>query len=177
MIMKKKFSFSAVTVYMIALALILVGYLLFYFVPARAEIRSLKSQISLSNAEAATYKKYLTDSTLLEADIQSIQDEIERLHTEGYVSNSTVNFEISNAIQLYNISLNSVALDSVTTIKENKALPISLSLTGKLEDVLGFIRYFEQNKDGSYMVASTSIKISGPAVSTSIVIYLLTPNV
>lgn len=168
---------SSVTIVLVLLMLILLGYVFIYFLPAQAEITALKSQIQIANMETATYRQYLTDSAPLEAEIQSIQDEIDRLHAEGYVSDSTVNFDISNAIQLHNVSLTSVSVGSVTTVQDNRALPINLSLTGSLYDVLGLIRYFENNQEGSYMVGSTTIRISGQSAITSVIIYLCTPNV
>ena len=173
--MNKKF--SPVTVVLVLLMLVLVGYVFLYFIPAQSEITALNSQIKIANLETATYRQYLTDSSPLEAEIQSIQDEIDRLHAEGYVSDSTVNFDIANAIQLHNVSLTSVSLDSVTTVQGNRALPINLSLTGRLYDVLGLISYFENNQEGSYMIGSTSIRISGQSAISSVVIYLCTPNV
>lgn len=173
--MNKKF--SPITVVLVLLMLVLVGYVFLYFIPAQSEITSLNSQIKVANMETATYRQYLTDSSPLEAEIQSIQDQIDLLHEDGYVNDSTVSFDISNAIQLHNINLTSVSLGNVTTVQGNRALPINLSLNGTLYDVLNLISYFENNEEGSYMVGSTSIRISGQSAITSVVIYLCTPNV
>lgn len=174
--MKKKFSLSKVTVVMLLLLVVLVVYVFAYFVPAQSELNMLRAELAVFNAEANIYKQYLSDSTPLENDIQSIQDQIDELNDTGYINDSTVSFEISDAIQRYSISLSSVSLDTVTTYDGHRVLPMNLTMTGNFEDVLKFIDHFENDEEGSYLVRGSAIEISGNTTNASLVIYLCTPD-
>ena len=175
--MNKKFSLSKTALYLILLMVVLIVYVFVYFIPAQSQMAMLRSEISLYSVEAATYRQYLEDPSLLEADIQAVEDEIQKLYAEGYTNDSNVSFEISTAVQRYNISLSSVSLKETTIFEDHKVLPITLTMTGSLEAIQEFIAYFETNQDGSYLVRSASINISGNVTSASLLIYLCTPNV
>ena len=172
--MKKSFSKSVV--FIVAVVLILAGYCVLYMVPAQNELIQLRAETTVANAEASIYRQYLNDLSPLEADIASIQKEIDSLHADGYVNDSNVSFEIGNAIQRYNISLSSVTLDNVTTFEGHRALPINVTMTGELDNILKFISHFENNPEGSYLVRGSSIEISGYTTKASVSIFLCTPD-
>ncbi len=174
--MKSKFSLSKVTIVMLLLMVALIVYAFVYFVPAQSLLTQLRAEIAVNNTESAIYRQYLEDVSPLEADIEVIQKEIDQLNAEGYTNDSTVSFKISDAIQQYKISLSSVSLEEVTTFKEHRALPINLTMTGELENILKFIEHFENDQDGSYLVSGSVIEISGTTTTATLVIYLCTPN-
>ena len=175
--MNKKFALSKVTIVMLILLVAVVVYVFAYFTPAQSTAAMLRSELALHNAEAAIYQEYLADPSPLEADIQALQQQIDELNTTGYTNDSNVSFKISDAIQRYKISLSAVSLESATTYKEHRALPITLSISGELENILKFIEYFENNQDGSYLVRGSSIEVTGNSTNAALVIYLCTPNV
>ena len=43
-------------------------------------------------------------------------------------------------------------------------------------DILKFIEYFENNKEGSYLVRGSCIEVTGNTCNANLVIYLCTPN-
>jgi len=175
--MNKKFSLSKTSIYLILLVLALIVYVFVYFIPAQSELAMLRSEIALYNAETAIYRQYLDDPSPLEADIADIQAEIARMNTEDYTNDSTVSFEIGTAIQRFKISLVSVTLDTVTEIDGMRALPICLKMNGEMDNLMKFIRYFENDEDGSYLVRGTAFEVAGNTINASMVIYLCTPNV
>lgn len=175
--MNRKFSISKTTIYLLLLILALVIYIFVYFLPAQSTLAMLRSEISLFNVETATYRQYLEDPTPLKADIDAIQAEIDRLHAEGYVNDSTVSFIISDAIQRYSIGLTSIAIGSKTELDGNRVLPINLSMTGSMTNLQKFIKHFESSQEGSYLVRGTDIQIGANTNVASMVIYLCTPNV
>lgn len=174
--MKRTITLSKATIYLIVLAVVAIVYLFAFFTPAQADLGVLKSELALFNAQNATYREYLTDSSPLEADIAAIQEQIDELNANGYTNGSTVNFTISDAIQRYQVSLTAVSLDSVTTFENYRVLPINLSMSGSLENILAFIEHFEQDEEGSYMVRGSSIELAGQTANAAVVIYLCTPN-
>lgn len=174
--MKSKFSLSKVTVVMLLLMVVLIAYVFIYFMPAQSKLTQLRAEIAVNNAESAIYRQYLQDVSPLEADIEAIQKEIDTLNAEGYTNDSTVSFEISDAIQRYRVSLSSVSLDAVTTFEEHRALPINLIISGELENILKFIEHFENDQEGSYLVRGSSIDISGTTATAALVIYLCSPD-
>ena len=174
--MKKKFTFSAVTIFMLVLMAVLIVYCFAYMLPARTEMTTLQADLTLSNAQTAMYQDYLADPSPLEADIAAIQAEIDRINAEDYTNDSTVSLVISDAIQRYRISLSSVSLDAVTTIDDHRALPIHLTMTGDMADILQFIEHFENNEDGSYLVQGAALETNGTTTTANLLIYLCTPN-
>ena len=175
--MKKGFSLSAGTIFMLLLLLALVIYCFAYFMPAQNTLNMLKTETSLFNMEASIYEEYIADNSPLEKDIKSIQNEIDALHATGYINDSTVSFKISDAIQRYNIDLTSVTLEPATTFQNYRALPINLAVSGDFNDTMQFIQYFENDTEGSYLVRASSIEIAGNTTKAMLVIYLCTPNV
>lgn len=177
MIMNKKFALSKVTTVMLILLVAVLIYVFGYFTTAQSTASMLRSEIALHNTETSIYQEYLADPSPLEADIQALQQQIDEMKTTAYTNDSNVSFKISDAIQRYRISLASVSLESATTYKEHRALPITLNISGELEDILKFIEYFENNQEGSYLVRGSSIEVAGNTTNASLVIYLCTPNV
>lgn len=175
--MKKNLSLSKTAVYLILLVVVLLVYVFVYFMPAQSQMAAIRSEISVFNAETAVYREYLQDPSPLEADIQAIQDEIDRMNAEDYINDSTVSFEIGDAIQRYKINLVSINIDNVTEQNGYRILPINLSMTGDMNDLQKFITHFENDEDGSYMVHGTSFEITANTTAASMVIYLCTPNV
>lgn len=172
--MKKKL--SPLTLIIPALLLVLVVYFFVYLMPAQNDLTRMQTEISLANAQAAMYETYLSDTSPLEADIAAIQAEIDELNNTGYTNDSTVSLVISDAIQRYSVSLSSIALNSVTTYEDYRALPINLTVSGSMENILQFISHFENNKDGSYLVRSASMSTNGTVTNANLLIYLCTPN-
>ena len=175
--MKKNFSLSKLTIVMLLLLVAVIVYVFVYFMPAQTTLTMLRSEISLYTAESAMYRKYVSDVTPLEADIEAIQSEIDELNSTGYINDSTVSFKISDAIQRYRISLSSVSLEPVTTYEEHRALPINLNISGELSNILKFIEHFENDTEGSYLVRGSAIEISGTTTNATLVIYLCTPDI
>ena len=175
--MNKKFALSKTAVIMLLMLAVFVLYSVIYTLPAQNELTALRAELSVANAEASVYRQYLTDLSPLEADIAAIQAEIDELNANAYINDTNVNFEISDAIQRYHVSLTAVTLNKVTTIDGNRALPINLSMTGELSNVLEFIKHFENNQEGSYLVRGTTIDISASQATASLTMYLCTPNV
>lgn len=175
--MKKNSSLSAGAIMMLFLLVALIVYYFAYFLPAQATLNMLRTETALFHAEASVYQEYVTDTTPLEANIKSIQSEIDELNTTGYINDSTVSFKISDAIQRYRIELSSVSLEPVTTFQDYRTLPINLAIFGDFNDIMQFIQYFENDTEGSYLVRSSSIEITGNTTKAMLVIYLCTPNV
>lgn len=173
--MKKKFPISPVAMFFLAVLLILVIYCFYYLFPARNEMNSISAEIAVNNAEANIYRPYVDDTSELEAQIAAIEDEIARLHAEGYVNDSTVSLTLAQAVQDYKMSLNSVSLGETTKIDGHRALPINISMSGSLENVLSFISHFENDTEGSYIVRASTLQISGSTARTTVVLYLCTP--
>ena len=177
MTMNKKFSLSKVTVIMLLLMVVMVLYCFLYMLPAQNELTAMRAELSVANAEASIYRQYLTDISPLENDIAEVQAEIDKLHAEGYINDSNVSFEISDAVQRYQMNLTSVTLGNVTTVDEHRALPINVTMSGELENVLRFISHFENDKEGSYLVQGATIELSGTRATVALTMYLCTPNV
>lgn len=175
--MNKKFSVSKTSIYLILLIVVLIIYVFVYFIPAQSQLSMLRSEIALYNAETAVYRQYLNDPSPLEADIADIQAEIYRMNSEDYTNDSTVSFVIGDAIQRYKISLTSITIEEEMEFEGNQVLPINLTMTGEMNDLLKFIKHFETNQDGSYLVRGTSFEIAANTTEASMVIYLCTPNV
>jgi len=173
--MKK--SFSIVTVFMLALMAVLIVYFFSYFMPAQQEMTAIRSEITVYNAESAVYRQYINDVTPLEENIAAVQAEIDDLHNNGYVNDSTVGMVINEAIQRYKISIKSISLEGKTMVSGFQALPIHLNFTGSYDSVMAFISHFENNSDGSYMVRAANLSFANNNCSGSIVIYLCTPSV
>ncbi len=173
--MKKKLPVSPVAIFFLVVLLVLVLYCLYYLFPTRNEITALQAEIAINNAEANIYRPYIDDTSELEAQIAAIEEEIAQLHAEGYVNESNVSLLISHAVKQYNISLNSVSLGDTTKISGHKALPINISMTGSVENVVRFISHFENDTEGSYIVRSSSMDIAGSNAKATIVLYLCTP--
>lgn len=167
---------SPVFIFMIALLVVLVAYFFLYLTPAQAEMISMEAEINIYKAEAAIYQEYIGNTKSLEADIAAIRDEISAMHAEDYTNESQLSLVLSDAIQANKLSLNSVSLGKVTTRGENRALPVTVSVNGTTEDILSFIRYFETNTEGSYLVQASSLDITGKVTKATLVIYLCTPD-
>lgn len=176
MVMNKKFSLSKPILIALAILVVLAVYCFAFMVPGQTELTAKRAELSVANAESALYRQYLTDLSPLESDIEAIQAEIDKLHAEGYINDSNVSFEISDAIQRYRVSVSSVSLETVTTFEGHRALPINIAMTGELENILKFIEHFENDEEGSYLVRGTTLEIAGNRVTTTMVIYLCTPD-
>lgn len=176
MTMNKKFALSKVTVVMLLLLVACLIYVFAYFMPAQNTATMLRSETALFTAESSVYRQYIDDVTPLEADIKELQKQIDELNATGYINDSTVSFKISDAIQRYKIALTAVTLESVTTFEVHRALPINLTISGELDNILKFIEYFENNTEGSYLVRGSYIEIAGNTTNANLVIYLCTPN-
>lgn len=174
--MNKKFSLSKSTIVALLILVVLVVYCFVFMVPSQTELTAKRAELAVANAESALYKQYLTDLSPLEADIDAIQAEIDTLHAEGYINNSNVSFEISDAIQRYQVSVSSVSLENETTFEDHRALPINITMNGELGNIQKFIAHFENDQTGSYLVRGTNLEIAGNTVTASLVIYLCTPN-
>lgn len=175
--MKKKLPVSPIVIYFVVILLVVLLYTLYYLVPTRNEIAQLQSDIAIKNAEVDVYRAYLGDISSLENQIAAIEEEIAQLHEDGYVNESNVSLEISQAVQKYRITLNAVSLENVTTINGHSALPINITMNGSFANIVRFISHFEQDSVGSYLVRTSSMEISDSLVRASIVLYLCTPNV
>ena len=175
-VMKKKKLLSKSTIAIIVMLLTLAVYCVAYMVPAQNELIAMRAEMSVATAEANIYRQYLNDLSPLEADIAAIQAEIDKLNAEAYTNDSNVSFVISDVIQKCKVSLSSVSLQSETTFDGHRVLPINLSMTGQLENILKLISTFENNKEGSYLVRSATIDIAGSNAKATLVIYLCTPN-
>ena len=174
--MKKLLSMSPIVLVMLVILLIVAVYGVTYFLPAQEQMTVLRNEIAINNAESRIFQEYLVDASPLENEIQAAKDEIDRIHAEGYINESTVNFEINDALRDCHVSLNAITLGSVTDYEEFRALPINLSVKGTLEHVTNLVRYFEENEAGSYLVRGVQMTMAGEEVTASLVIYLLTPN-
>ena len=175
--MNKKFAFSKVTIYLLLLIVVLIAYAFLYFIPAQSQLTMIRSDMALYRAETEIYRQYLTDVSPLEADIKAIQDSIDELNATAYTNDTNVNLAISEATQRYRISLSSVTVGDETIIDGNSALPIILKVSGDTDRIVDFIRYFEDNKHGSYLVLNSSVEFASTTTSANLVIYLCTPNV
>ena len=176
MIAMKNLSISKTTIYLVLLVVALIVYVFAYFLPAQREMAMIQTDISVFNAETAVYRQYLADPSTLEADIEAIQAEINRMHAEDYTNDSSVSFEISGAIQRYRLSVSSVTLSNPTSINGYRALPINVSVSGDLNNLLGFISHFEDNTEGAYLAQGASIQISGTRATATLLIYLCSPK-
>ncbi|MBR5474377.1 MAG: hypothetical protein IKU83_03090, partial [Lachnospiraceae bacterium] len=142
---------------------------------AKLEMTAMQANTLLAKTEATMYQPYLTDHAPLEKEAASIQDQIDELHKTGYTNDSSVSLVIGQAIQRYQVTLNAITLDEATDIDGNRALPINLTVTGPLQNILDFIEFFETNQDGSYLVHAAQVEINGDTVITKIVMYLCSP--
>ena len=174
--MKKFLSMSPIVLMMLVLLLIVAVYGVAYFLPAQEQMAVLRNEITLYDAESRIFQEYLVDASPLENEIQAAKDEIDRIHAEGYVNESTVSFEINEALRECHVSLTAISLGNVTTYEDFRALPINLSVSGPREHVTNLVRYFEDNEEGSYLVRGVQMTMAGEEVTASLVIYLLTPN-
>lgn len=170
-----KMSKSAIAIVLMLVALAV--YCFVYMMPAQTELIAMQAEMSVANVQANAYRQYLNDLSPLEADIAAIQAEIDELNAEGYINDSTVSFEISSAIQKCQVALSSVSLQTPTTYEDHRVLPINLTMSGDLENILKFISLFENDEEGSYLVRSTSIDMAGKTANATMVVYLCTPNV
>lgn len=176
-VMNKKFSISKTGIYLLLLVLAIAVYAFAYFIPAQNNMTMIRSEIALHTAETAVFNQYLDDTSALEADIDTILAEIDRLHAEEYTNESDVSFKISSAIQQHRLAVSSVALNNATVVDGNRALPISVEVSGNLENLLEFISYFENNEEGSYRAQGATVAISGSKATATLLIYLCTPSV
>lgn len=173
----KNVKIPVTTIVMAVILVVALVYVLVFFGPAQAELAALRADLAVANAEAATYKTYLDDPSILQDQIDEIQAQIDELNDSAYTNQSNVSLVISDAIQRFNVSLSSISLSSETDIDGNKALPLNLSISGGMENIVDFIKYFENNEQGSYLVRSTALEINGSRCTANLVIYLCTPNV
>ena len=176
MTMKKKMPLSLTSIIMLALLVVLVAYCFLFFLPAQKDLTVLKAELSVANAQADIYRQYLADVTPLENDIAAIQAEIDEMNSEAYTNDANVSFVISDAIQRYQIDLSSVSLDAATTFGDHRALPIHLTVSGEMNNILKFIAFFEKNEHGSFLVRGASLETNGTTTTANLLIYLCTPN-
>ena len=174
--MKKKISVSPVLLVLLLLLVIVAVYAVTYFVPAQRELTALQTDIALNETKSKNYQNYLDDSSPLQKEIADLEAELLKM-TGDYTNDSNVNFTISHAIQIYNVSLTSVSLDAVQTYDGHRALPINLEIKGTTANILQFIQYFEANEVGSYVVRGVSMKATAARTEAAIVLYLCTPSV
>lgn len=174
--MKKKLSISPVLLMLVVMLVVMSFYVFSYFLPAQSKMIALQTDVALAQANAQTYQNYLNNTAPVEQEIAALEDELAQL-TNQYVNESNVSFEISKAIQSYQVTLSSVTLDKTTTYKGHSALPIKLSVTGSTENLLQFVSYFETNEMGSYVVREYSMECSAARSEADILLYLCTPSV
>ena len=173
--MKKKSPISLFPAVCLILLVVMLLYFFLYFQPTRLAMTTMQADTLIYKTEASIYQPYLTDHAPLKQQIADSEAKIDELHKTGYTNDSSVSLVIGEAIQRFNVSLNSIQLSEPTTIEEYRALPINLALTGTLEDTLAFINYFENNEDGSYLVHAVSTAINGDTCKTELVMYLCSP--
>ena len=167
---------SPIVLMMLVILLVVAVYGVAYFLPAQEQMTVLRNEIAIYDAESRIFQEYLVDASPLENEIQAAKDEIAKIHAEGYVNESTVNFEINDALRDCNVSLTAISLGQVTSHEGFRALPINLSVKGTREHITNLVRHFEDNEEGSYLVRGVQMSIAGEDVTASLVIYLLTPN-
>lgn len=175
--MNKKKSISKTGIYLILLVLVLVVYAFLYYIPAMTQLQLLKNDIALLSTNTTLYRQYLADPSILEAEIDVVQDEIDRMHAEDYVNDSNVSFMISDAIQRFGVALSSVSVGEESTVGDHRVLPIHLVFDGDLNNVHSFIEYFEENQEGSFRIHNLSLRLGNSHANAVMVIYLYTPNV
>ena len=174
--MKKKLPISPVACVLLVWLVALAVYAFAYFLPAQAEMNLLRGDVALKRIEAELFEKYLTNSDPLKKEIDDLEKEIDKVNA-SYINDANVNFIISDAIQRFEIYLTSVTLNSVTTYEGMRALPINLALRGTTENILQFVDFFENSKDGSFVVRGVTMNVSAFATDANIVLYLCTPSV
>lgn len=174
--MKKKFPISLfpMTCLIVGIALALYAYL--YFFPARQEAATIESEIKLHEVEQQIYAPYVNDHSPIEQDIAAAEAEIERLHREGYVTESEVSLILGEAILKHNVTLNELSIGNSTTYKGYQALPIRMELTGQQSDILGFMSAFENDTEGSYIIQAASMNLGSGHCTASVTMYLCTPQ-
>lgn len=175
--MKKKFPISPVLLVLLLALVSLAIYAITYFVPAQSNLSLIQAETALQTTQAQLYQQYLSDPTPLKNELTELQKELDRINAEEYINDSNVSLVISDAIQRFDVSLSSVTIDSVTTYKGFRALPINLVLNGVTESILQFIQHFEQSSDGAYVVRGINMEVNAYSTEAAIVIYLCTPSV
>lgn len=175
--MKTKLKLSPLTAVMLVLLVVMVSYFFLGFLPDQTELNLIRTDITVLNAEANMYRPYLNNTKPLEEQLDKIQAEIDSMNANDYTNDSTVSMVLGDAIQKNNVSLTSLTLGETTNVNGNRALPLNISLTGSLNNVTAFIRFFENNTEGSYLVHSATVEIVGDRTTANMVIYLCTPAV
>lgn len=174
--MKKKMPVSPVLLTLLLLLVVMVIYAVSYFIPAQSELTLMRADVAVAEAEAKIYESYLNDPSHLQKEIDALEDELAKMSND-YTNDSNVNFEISQAIQMYDVSLASVSLSTVETYNGHRALPINLTIKGTTENILQFIQHFETNMIGSYVVRGVAMETTAARTEADIVLYLCTPAV
>lgn len=174
--MKKKMPISPVLLTLLGLLLALGVYVFSYFIPAQAEMLSLQAEVASTQSNAQMYHNYLSDASPLEREIAMLEQELAEMNAT-YTNESNVNFEISRAIMMYDVTLSSVSLDPTITYNGHKALPINLVISGEHGKVLEFIQHFEMHQTGSYLVQRVDMEVTVARTSASVLLYLCTPSV
>ena len=175
--MKTQSKLSLFSVVLVLVVIALVLYYFLYFTPAQTEKAQLNAEIALNRAQAALCGNYLTDHTPLEEGIAAAEAEIADLRANAFTNESSVNLVINKAIQQYAIDLTSMTVDASTTVDEYRALPVHLTLSGKLQNVLDFLAFFENNTDGSYLVGGVNMETGNGNCIATVTMYLCTPAV
>ena len=103
--------------------------------------------------------------------------EIADLRENAFTNERSVNLVVSKAIQEYKVELTAMTVDAATTMNDNAALPIHLTFTGKVDDVLNFIAFFENNTDGPYLINGATMKVVDDEANATVTMYLCTPAV
>ena len=174
--MKKKLPISPVACVLLVWLVALAVYAFAYYLPAQTEMKLLRNDVAIKRTEAELFEQYLTNSAPLEQEIDQLEQEIADIN-DSYINDANVNFVISDAIQRFEISLTSVTLNSATTYNGMRALPINLALRGTTENILQFVDFFENNKDGAFVVRGVTMNVSAFTTDANIVLYLCTPSV
>ena len=175
--MKTKSKISLFSVVLILVVVALVLYYVMYFAPAQTGRNQLNAEVALNNAQAALCGAYLADHTPLEEGIAAVEAEIADLRENAFTNERSVNLVVSKAIQEYKVELTAMTVDAATTMNDNAALPIHLTFTGKVDDVLNFIAFFENNTDGSYLINGATMKVVDDEANATVTMYLCTPAV
>lgn len=171
---KLPISLFPLTCLIVGIAMALYCYL--YFMPAQKEAALIQTEIRVHEMEQQVYAPYVGDHSPIEDNIDETQAEIDRLHQEGYVTESEVSLILGQAILDYNVTLNELSIGSSTDYQGYRALPLEMELSGRQEDLLNFMSFFENHEEGSYIIQAASMSLGAGRCSASVIMYLCTPR-
>ena len=173
---EKKLPVSPVTLVLLVWLVVLAVYAFAYYIPGQVEMKVLSNNVANMRDEAELMEEYVGNSAPLEKEIEALEQEIDEINS-GFINDANVNMMISGAIQRYEITLNSVTLETVTSYEGMRALPINLALRGSTENILAFIDHFEKSEDGAFVVQSAVMEVNAFSTDAKMTLYLCTPSV